>query len=324
VAAERNEKVGADPFRGSSAVIHRFEEEARFVAESNASVLILGETGTGKGVLARWLHSCGPRHEEAFIDLNCAGLSRELLESELFGHSRGAFTGAVAEKQGLMEVAHRGTLFLDEIGDMDLMVQPKFLTAIEEQRFRRLGETKDRQVDVRLLSATHRQLKDRVEDGSFRADLYYRINTVILEVPALRDRPQDIGPLAESLLQGLGRDLAGAAPRLSEDAQELLAAHSWPGNIRELRNVLERALLSSRGEEVIKSHHLRIHGITARSPRDTAECQGSLANVESRHIEEVLQKVHGNVGVAATQLEIPRSTLYQKLKVLGIDPSRFR
>ncbi|MBZ0112719.1 MAG: sigma-54 dependent transcriptional regulator [Thermoanaerobaculia bacterium] len=326
VAAERKELAPGelDPFVGTSSAIRRFEEDARLVAESDASVLILGETGSGKGVLARWLHAQGPRSQEAFIDLNCAGLSRELLESELFGHARGAFTGAVAEKQGLMEVAHRGTLFLDEIGDMDIMVQPKFLTAIEEQRFRRLGDIKDRSVDVRLISATHRHLAKRVEEGVFRADLYYRVNTVILEAPALRERPEDIGEIADSLLRRLAKDLSESPPTLTREAKELLAGQSWPGNIRELRNVLERALLESRGAEV-KRKHLRLHVGAGTPPLSVHPApMASLADLERTHIESVLEQVRGSVDKAAKQLEIPRSTLYQKLKVFGIDPSHFR
>ncbi|HKC12226.1 MAG TPA: sigma-54 dependent transcriptional regulator, partial [Vicinamibacteria bacterium] len=225
-----------NPFLGESPAVGQLAAQARRVAASSIPVLIQGETGTGKGVLARWLHENGPRAEEAFVDLNCAGLSRDFLETELFGHEKGAFTGAVTAKPGLMEMAHRGTLFLDEIGDVDLQVQPKLLKVMEELRFRRLGDVRDRQVDVRLVAATHRNLVRLVQEEKFREDLFYRINTVSLVVPPLRERGRDIVLLARSFMARIGSELGRPGARLSEGAEGALSSRSWPGNIRQLRN----------------------------------------------------------------------------------------
>jgi DNA-binding NtrC family response regulator len=232
-----------DPFRGTSAVIRALAEQANKVLASHSPVLIQGETGTGKGVLARWLHANGPRAEEPFVDLNCAGLSREFLETELFGHEKGAFTGAVSSKIGLLEVAHRGTVFLDEIGDVDPQVQPKLLKVLEEKRFRRLGETRDRATDIRLIAATHHDLMTLVEEKRFRSDLYYRISALPLFVPPLRARVEDIPALAQAILESVAAEIGRRHVALLPEAIRALQVYSWPGNIRELRNVLERAVL---------------------------------------------------------------------------------
>jgi DNA-binding NtrC family response regulator len=218
--AERSrEPAPPDPFLGTSAAIRSLREEAERVLTADSPVLLLGETGSGKGVLARWLHEKGPRARAPFVDLNCAALSRELLDSELFGHEKGAFTGAVAAKQGLLEVADRGTLFLDEMGDLDLQVQPKLLKVLEEKRFRRLGEVKDRRVDVRLVAATHQDLAAAVRDKRFRSDLYFRISTLILTLPPLRERTEDIPVLARHLLAQMGQH-----PRAAQRARARRAA----------------------------------------------------------------------------------------------------
>src|SRR5688500_8304362 len=248
-AGVRREATGRiDPFALPSAAIRALAEDAERVARSESPVLVLGETGVGKGVLARWLHDHGPRAEEAFVDLNCASLSRELLESELFGHEKGAFTGAVAAKEGLLEVAHRGTLFLDEIGDVDAAVQPKLLKVLEEGRFRRLGDVRDREVDVRLIAATHQDLAVAVREKRFRSDLYFRISALPLLIPPLRERPEDIAVLARALLDRIGFEVGRTDLSLSEDAVAALQAYSWPGNTRELRNVLERAVILGQGQ----------------------------------------------------------------------------
>ena len=202
----REARHAIDPFAGESAVMRRLAEQAERVASSTTPVLIQGESGTGKGLLASWLHRNGPRAEEAFVDLNCAGLSRDLLESELFGHHKGAFTGAVADKPGLLEIAHRGTLFLDEIGDADLQVQPKLLKVLEEQAFRRLGDVRDRQVDARLIAASHHDLRQMVEENRFRHDLFYRISAIPLFVPPLRERGRDVIVLARRLLERISSE----------------------------------------------------------------------------------------------------------------------
>src|SRR5215470_13483951 len=196
-----------DPFIGSSAAIRQLAEQAKRIMSTESPILLLGPTGVGKGVLAQWIHNNSSRCEEAFIDLNCAGLSQELLESELFGHEKGAFTGATTSKLGLFEVAHRGTVFLDEIGDVDLQVQPKLLKVLEEQKFRRLGDVRDRQVDVRLIAATHQDMGQLVRDKRFRDDLYFRISTIPLQFPALRERVEDIPTIAQYLLDKISADL---------------------------------------------------------------------------------------------------------------------
>jgi len=309
-----------DPFLGTSALIHQLREQAIRVAASDSPVLIQGETGTGKGVLAYWLYANGPRAEEAFVDLNCAGLSHEFLETELFGHERGAFTGAVASKQGLFEIAHRGTVFLDEIGDMDMQIQPKLLKVIEEKHFRRLGDVRDRTVDIRLIAATHRNLSALARDSKFRADLYFRISTIPLMVPALRERPEDIPPLAAHLLDGLTAQIGRSPVSLSPDAEAVLKAYPFPGNVRELRNILERALLLS-DRDVLDRESLRIE-TSADSERHegtrTDDLRLALAEFERRHIERVLSDENGQVERAAARLNIPRSSFYQKVKSCGI------
>ncbi|HRP96660.1 MAG TPA: sigma-54 dependent transcriptional regulator [Rhodocyclaceae bacterium] len=310
-----------DPFLGTSAAIRTLAEQAGKVAGADSPVLIQGETGTGKGVLARWLHRHGVRAEEAFVDLNCAGLSRELLENELFGHERGAFTGAVNRKPGLLEIAHKGTVFLDEIGDVDPQIQPRLLTVLEEKRFRRLGDVHDQHVDIRLIAATHRDPLRLVEEGRFRSDLYFRLSTIRLVIPPLRERIEDIPPLTRHLLERCAAELGRNAIVLSADAQRVLQAYPWPGNIRELRNVLERAVLLS-PKTRIDTEDLFFD--RPPTPVDAQqELHLSLEDVERRHIERVLRAEQGRVAEAARKLGIPRSSLYQKLKRYGIPSSRF-
>jgi DNA-binding NtrC family response regulator len=277
-------------------------------------------------VLARWLHRNGPRADEAFVDMNCAGLSREFLETELFGHEKGAYTGAVVAKQGLLEVAHRGVVFLDEIGDLDPQVQPKLLKVLEEKRFRRLGDVRDRQVDVQLVAASHQSLPQLVQEKRFRSDLYFRISTIPLRVPALRERAEDIPVLARQLLGVLANDLGRRGLRLSADAERALTSYSWPGNVRELRNVLERAALLC-GRDVLEASDLRFESTGALQPRgeslvatdtDGSGGQLTLEGLERIHIERVLRELGGRVTEAAQRLGIPRSTLYQKIKRYGI------
>jgi DNA-binding NtrC family response regulator len=318
----RQAREAIDPFAGTSAAIRTLADQARRLLASSSPILIEGETGTGKGVLARWLHRNGPRADEPFVDMNCAGLTREFLETELFGHEKGAYTGAVASKQGLLEVAHRGVLFLDEIGDLDPQVQPKLLKVLEEKRFRRLGEVRDRQVDVQLVAASHQNLPRLVEERRFRSDLYFRISTIPLRVPSLRERPEDIPLLAARLLEGLSSDLGRRGLRLSPAGERALCAHAWPGNIRELRNVLERALLLC-GRDVLEPTDFRFDGpgmaeAATPSAAATADASLTLEALERLHIERVLKEMGGRVGEASHRLGIPRSTLYQKIKKYGL------
>jgi len=319
-ASSPRARVEIDPFAGSTRAVRELERQARVAAGAESPVLLLGETGTGKGVLARWLHRNGRRSREAFVDLNCAALSRELLDSELFGHARGAFTGALAPKAGLFEVADRGVLFLDEIGDIELSLQPKILKAVEEKRFRRLGENQERRVDVRLLAATHRDLAKEVDAGSFRADLFYRLNTVTLRLVPLRERRDDIPALVETLLARI-RAETGRVVEISDATLERLLAHDWPGNIRELANVLERVTLF--GEEIPVGGAARAAAAVAPAPA-VADDDLRLATVERRHIEHVLRLELGQVDRAAERLGVPRSTLYQRLKQYGLSLAELR
>lgn len=300
-----------DPFVGDSKLIVRLREQSLRVAHSRVPVLIEGETGTGKGVLARWLHDQGPRSEESAVELNCAGLSKELLESELFGHEKGAFTSAATAKAGLLEIAHRGTLFLDEIGDMSLEVQPRLLKVIEEQRFRRLGGVRERRVDVRLIAATHHDLATHAKEGRFRLDLLYRINAIRLVVPRLRDRGLDLIHLARTLIERLGPELDRPQASLSADAEAALMAHDWPGNVRELRNVLERALLFA------TSPRLEVGDLDiARPSNDRSSPPGAPTLKQSicQTIEGALAAHGHDVARAATQLDVSRSALYKMIR----------
>ena len=327
----REARRAVDPFLGTSPAVRRLAEEATRVQASDSPMLIQGETGTGKGILAAWLHRHGPRAEEAFVDLNCATLSKELLESELFGHEKGAFTGAVAAKPGLLEVAHRGTLFLDELGDMDPAVQPKLLKVLEEKRYRRLGEVRDRQVDVRLIAATHQDLAALVGSRTFRQDLFYRIAAIPLVVPPLRERAEDIPLLARDLLDRIAADLGRGRLDIAPAALAALGAYSWPGNIRELRNVLERAVLLCRDRTIDVGDLRFLHaGAAAAAPppvpaapaAELHDTSMTLEEVERRHIVAVLEEEDGRVEAAARRLGVPRSSLYKRLRVLGLVGSR--
>jgi DNA-binding NtrC family response regulator len=309
----RRGEDGPDPFLGPSAAVRDLRAAAEAARGADSTVLILGETGVGKGVLARWLHRMGARSAEPFVDLNCASLSRELVETELFGHEAGAFTGAVKTKVGLFEVAHRGTVFLDEIGDLELALQPKLLTVLEERRFRRVGEVRDRRVDVRLVAATHQDLERRVAEQAFRGDLYYRISTVVLRIPALRDRPEDIPSLAAAVLADLCRDLGRTRVDLAPGALQTLSAHAWPGNVRELRNALERALLAVERGRPIEADDLRLSPSVVPVPVPSDRFPLTLEEVARAHIEKVLRGEKGNVARAAARLGISKASLYQRL-----------
>jgi len=309
----------ADPFVGESGVIQELRDRATRVLEADRPILIQGETGTGKGVLASWLHRRGPRRDEVFVDLNCAGLNRELLETELFGHEKGAFTGAIAAKTGLFESADGGTLFLDEIGDVDLAVQPKLLKVLEEGRYRRLGEVRDRSARVSLIAATHQDLARLVEEKRFRGDLYYRISAIPLQLPALRDRREDIPALAEHFLSRVSAELGRRPPALAPSAMRRLSSHPWPGNIRELRNVLERAALLTKGD-VLEADDLGFDAVEV----DLSAARGAttLREAERMMIEQALGDEHGHVGRAAERLGISRSSLYQRIQRHRIPVSR--
>ena len=300
-----------DPFTGASATVRQLESDVEKIVSTDRPILIQGETGTGKGILSNWLHRNGRRKQEPFVDLNCAGLSKDFLESELFGHEKGAFTGAVQAKQGLFDLAHRGTLFLDEIGDVDLQVQPKLLKVLEDKRFRRLGDVKDRFADVRLIAATHHDMNNLVRTRRFREDLYFRISTIVLRLPSLRERPEDIPALADDLLARISHELGRSGTSLAAPAVRALQQYSWPGNIRELKNVLERSLLLSERNEIQRGDLRFEHPTSEGAAEDT---RLTLTEVEARHITRVLKEEDGVIDRAAKRLGITRNTLYYKVR----------
>jgi two-component system, NtrC family, response regulator AtoC len=290
-------------------------EATRRVAVRDTTVLLLGESGTGKEVLARLVHEHSPRSAGPFVAVNCAALTESLLESELFGHEKGAFTGAVARHEGRFEQAHEGTLFLDEIGEMSAALQAKLLRVLQDKTFERVGGERALSVDVRLVAATNRDLHAEVRAGSFREDLYYRLAVFPIDIPPLRRRPADIVPLAEHFLRLLTRGPSRTAPTLTEDARAALAAHPWPGNVRELQNVMERSLVLSGGAPITAP----ILGLSAPTAAPAAVGEPpveitTLKEMEKRAIQAALAAEGGNRRRAAKRLGIALRTLQYKLK----------
>lgn len=295
--------------------------QVELLAPGQAPILLTGETGTGKGWLAKLIHSVSPRAAAPFVAVNCAGLSATFLDSELFGHEKGAFTDAKTAKQGLFEIADGGTLFLDEVGDLALDLQPKLLTALESQRFRRLGGTREILVSVRLIAATHHDLAACVRSGRFREDLYYRLAVLPIRLPSLRERgTDDIAGLAVNLLGDLRRTVARGPSRISVAALRAIARYPWPGNVRELRNTLERALLMAGDAPEVLAEHLPAELRDSLSlPEEVLAGDMSLESVEKRHILRVLAHCDGNRSLAARSLGITRATLYKKLRAYGVE-----
>ncbi|HEX2165801.1 MAG TPA: sigma-54 dependent transcriptional regulator [Longimicrobiales bacterium] len=313
--AERQSDAGSTDALGRTPFMREIARQIELLADSDTTVLLSGETGTGKGFVAQLLHSLSGRSSSPFIEINSAGLSPTFLDSEMFGHEKGAFTDAKEQKRGLLELAHGGTFFLDEVGDLSLDLQPKLLKVLERQRFRRVGGVREIEVDVRLVAATNIDLERAVRAGRFREDLYYRLNVLPLRLPPLRERGrEEIADLAIRTLLNLRRRLGRGPSRLSADALETLVQYSWPGNIREMRNVLERVLLLSAGVEEIQPGHLPAEIVgnglgLGGGPEDTL----SLQEVERRHIARVLAHHGGNRSRTARTLGISRATLYEKL-----------
>ena len=306
---------------GRSAKMRDIARQIELLATSDTTtVLLLGETGTGKGWAAHLIHSLSRRASAPMVEINCAGLSATFLDSELFGHEKGAFTDAKEQKRGLFEVAHTGTVLLDEIGDLSPELQPKLLKALESRRFRRLGGTREIEVDVRLIAATNHDLAARVKEGKFREDLYYRLSVLPLQLPALRDRaPDDIADLAVRLLLDLRRRIGRGPARFSPEAMAIVTRYPWPGNIRELRNVLERALIMTPDTEQLLPAHLPPEILLAsKTDQGASEVDLSLEEVERRHITRVLAHQGGNRSRAARALGISRATLYEKLHKYGL------
>ncbi len=285
-------------------------EVAKAAAEGSSTILILGESGTGKEVLAQAIHSESPRGKSLLVSISCAALTETLLESELFGHEKGAFTGATFRKKGKFELAHGGTLFLDEIGDISPKLQLDLLRALEEGRFYRVGGTEPVHVDARIIAATNRDLKKAIEEGKFREDLYYRLNVISLTIPPLRERTEDIPLLVEHFLEQLGLETGKILKGVSTDTMDLLMAYHWPGNVRELKNVLERGAVLAKGT-IIQAGDL---GLPLPEEEGAEEGLVSLRAMEKRHILKVLNEHSWNITRSAQALGIDRVTLYHKIK----------
>lgn len=311
---------------GYSMPIHQLREMIARVARSQAPVHIFGESGTGKELVARLIHESGARNEGPFIAVNCGAIPTELMESELFGHKRGSFTGAVADKKGLVQSAEGGTLFLDEVADLPLHMQVKLLRVVQEKTVRPIGEPREETVDVRILSATHKNLAELVAEGRFREDLFYRINVIEMRVPSLRERREDIPDLAAAILQRLCRRIGMESPRLSAEALRMLEEYPFPGNVRELENVLERAVTLCTdgviGKEAIKLRAV-VRNTGIEPPVAIADTSGSLGvqlqEVERDAIIKALEKTRYNKTAAAKLLGMTFRALRYRIKKLGIE-----
>lgn len=308
---------------GSSVLVKIFERAQLIALAADTTALIMGESGTGKGMLARAIHLASPRAKKPFLDINCAAIPEQLMESELFGYEKGAFTDAKQRKPGLFEAAEGGTVFLDEIGDMDLKLQGKILKVLEDKCFRRLGGAKSVSVDVRVVAATNRALKKRVEEGLFREDLYYRLSILPIVMPPLREHKDNIEPLALYFLKLLGAQMGKKIKGYSTKARSAMHAYDWPGNIRELRNVVERSLILTTGDE-IEADVLGLPSTADVPAEETPPAPAgeippmSLSACEKKLILSVLHSVEGNKNRAAEVLQIHRTTLYKKMAEYGI------
>jgi two-component system, NtrC family, response regulator PilR len=293
------------------------------VARSQAPVHISGESGTGKELVAKLIHESGPRREGPFVPVNCGAIPNELMESEFFGHKRGSFTGAVNDKKGLIQSAEGGTLFLDEIADLPLHMQVKLLRVIQEKAVRVVGEQLEVGIDVRILSATHKNLAQLVADGKFREDLFYRVNVIELRVPSLRERPEDVQELAEAVLRRLGRRMKITPPMLAKDALSALEAYAFPGNVRELENILERAItLTTEGEIRATDIQLRpppAGGLAPASSSATHALGDHLEDIERDAIIKALEQTRFNKTAAAKVLGMSFRALRYRIKKLGIE-----
>ena len=300
---------------GRSAKFRAVLDRINIVAPVDSAVLIQGETGTGKEVIAQAIHEAGPRRQSRFVAVNCAAIPSALLESELFGHERGAFTGAVAQTSGRFQAADRGTLFLDEIGDLPLELQPKLLRVLQEKQCERLGCGRPTQLDVRVIAATNQDLWSMVQERKFRADLYYRLNVFLIMLPPLRERIDDIPPLVEHFVQRFAKQQAKSIDHVPEDVMEVLKSHDWPGNVRELQNIIERAVIMTVGPALeLKATELHARNAELAPAR-------TLNDAERAHILATLRETNWVIGGqygAAAQLGVPRTTLIAMMQRHGI------
>ncbi len=324
VALESDElyRNGSPRIIGNSAALRRVLAMARIVAPTDSTVLINGETGTGKELIAEAIHKWSGRPNGPFVKLNCAAIPAGLLESELFGHERGAYTGAVARGIGRFERAHRGTLLLDEIGDLPLELQPKLLRVIQERQFERLGGAATIHADVRVICATHRNLIEMIKEGQFRADLFYRLSVFPIELPPLRDRPEDIHLLVRHFAMDYATRMRRPMTAISEEFMDAVAWHSWPGNVRELQNFIERSVILSTGVVLRGPLPELPCGTQERSQPSELSAPVTLKEAERSHILQTLLETGGVIGGqngAAVRLGLPRTTLISKMKRLGIN-----
>jgi transcriptional regulator with PAS, ATPase and Fis domain len=324
VLSRELERFSAHRALGGSPSWKKVLADAAQVAATDTTVLITGESGTGKEVVARWIHRGSPRARGPFVALNCAALPEQLLESELFGHERGAFTGAHETRAGKIEQAAGGVLFLDEVGEMSPAVQAKFLRVLQEREFQRLGGSRTLRADVRVVAATNRDPRRAMESGAFREDLYYRLSVFEIHLPPLRERPQDVLVLAQAFLDEIGETVGRPAAGLSEDAREQLLAHTWPGNVRELRNAVERAVILCHGGLVTREH---LPMTVARPPAAAAASDLPatglrLEAVERDLLAKALTRASHNKSEAARLLGVSRGQLYSLLRRHGLTDAR--
>ncbi len=315
---------------GKSEAMRGIFQTVERIAEPNVDVLVLGETGTGKELIARSLHQRSPRKAGPFVPVDCGAIPEELMESEFFGHEKGAFTGAQSRNLGLLEYAHEGTFFLDEIGQLPLTLQAKLLRALQERRIRRIGGNREIEVDVRVVAATSLDLDAEVKAGRFRLDLYYRINVARIDLPPLRDREGDIPLLAETLLRQYAAEMGRGPVSLSPEAIEVLDSYSWPGNVRELQNVLKRTLAMVRHETIVPEDLPdQIVAAAGHLPSPAnggffAQRERRVASFEREYLTQLLTETEGDVSRAARDAQLPRGTLYRLLKNHELDPADFR
>jgi len=324
--SQREERYRIDGLVGRSRVMRDLSQLLETVASTSSTVLITGETGTGKELAARAIHHNSPRRSNRFVALNCSAIPETLLEAELFGHARGAFTGAVGTRQGRLEQAHKGTLFLDEVGTMSPALQAKLLRVLQEREFERVGDSHTIKIDVRVIAATHSDLAKMVADGTFREDLFYRLNVLPVQLPPLRDRRDDIPLLVQHFLQRLAADNGRGAMTVSQDAMRRLMAYRWPGNVRQLENVVERAMAFSQGRSHIDVQDLPpeiqnqtgiVEGADTWLPEDGIDFESYIERIELSLIQRSLERTRGNKRQAARLLNLKRTTLIEKLKRLG-------
>jgi transcriptional regulator with PAS, ATPase and Fis domain len=301
-----------------NAKMHEIMDLAREIASMPSTVLIQGESGTGKELIARAIHNSGDRASKPFVAVSCAALAETLLESELFGHERGAFTGATGQKQGKFEMAHGGTIFLDEIGDISPKLQVDLLRVLQDRAFYRVGGSQEVRVDVRVVAATHVNLQQAVAEGRFRDDLFYRLNVIEIRIPPLRDRREDIPLLAAHFLERISHELGRDVSEIGECALRVLMDYHWPGNVRELENAVERAVVTCRGRELLAEHFGFLAGPAAATQPWNVPSGATLQDMEKVVIMATIERTGGNIKESASILGIDRSTLYEKIKKYGI------